>query len=152
MNLYPVIRIYNFRRIYGKGVVRGKITLKRNSMKYFKQFGIIAGVSFIGELLNAVLPFPIPASVYGLVLMMVLLMTKVVKLEMIQETADFLISVMAIFFLPSAVSLMVNFEVMKGNIVQLFVMCVVSTTVVTAVTGIVAQLVIKLTGKKKEEQ
>ena len=121
-------------------------------MKYIKQFGIIAGVSFVGELLNAILQFPIPASVYGLVLMVVLLMTKVVKVEMIEETADFLISVMAVFFLPSSVSLMVNLDVMKGSIVQLFIMCVVSTAVVTAVTGIVAQLVIKLTGKNKKEE
>lgn len=122
-------------------------------MKYFKQFGIIAGVSFIGELLNAVLPFPIPASVYGLVLMVVLLMTKVVKLDMIEDTADFLISVMAIFFLPSSVSLMVNMEIMQGSIVKLLVMCVVSTAVVTAVTGLVAQLVIKLKNpNKKGEQ
>ena len=122
-------------------------------MKYFKQFGIIAGVSFIGELLNAVLPFPIPASVYGLVLMVVLLMTKVVKLDMIEDTADFLISVMAIFFLPSSVSLMVNMDIMQGSIVKLLVMCVVSTAVVTAVTGLVAQLVIRLKNpNKKGEQ
>lgn len=126
--------------------------LGRSIMKYIKQFGIIAGVSFIGELLNTVLPFPIPASVYGLVLMVVLLMTRVVKLEMIEETADFLISVMAVFFLPSSVSLMANLDVMKGSIVQLFIMCVVSTAVVTAVTGIVAQLVIKLTHKNKKEE
>lgn len=117
-------------------------------MKYIKQFGVIAGVSFVGELLNALLPFPIPASVYGLVLMVVLLMTKIIKLEMIEDTADYLISVMPIFFLPSSVSLMVNLDVMKGNIFKLFLMCLVSTTVVTAVTGLVAQWVIKVIGKK----
>ena len=118
-------------------------------MKYFKQFGIIAGVSFVGELLNVLLPFPIPASVYGLVLMVVLLMTKAIKLEMIQDTADYLISVMPIFFLPSSVSLLVNLDVMKGNIFKLFLMCVVSTAVVTAVTGLAAQWVIRLKDRKK---
>ncbi len=119
-------------------------------MKYIKQFGVIAGVSFVGELLNALLPFPIPASVYGLVLMVVLLMTKIIKLEMIEDTADYLISVMPIFFLPSSVSLMVNLDVMKGNIFKLFLMCLVSTAVVTAITGLVAQWVIKVTGKKSK--
>ena len=120
-------------------------------MKYFKQFGIIAGVSFAGELLYALLPFPIPASVYGLVLMTILLLTKVIKLDMVEETADFLISVMAIFFVPSSVGLMNSFDVMKGSILQLFFMCVVSTIVVTAVTGLVAQLVINLTQKKEKK-
>lgn len=70
-------------------------------MKYFKQFCIIAGVSFAGELLHAVLPFPIPASVYGLVMMVILLLSGIVKLEMIEETADFFIATMGIFFVPS---------------------------------------------------
>ena len=118
-------------------------------MKYFKQFGIIAGVSFLGELLYALLPFPIPASVYGLVIMVVLLMTKIVKLEMIEETADFLISMMGIFFVPSSVGLMTSFGVIQGNVIQLLVMCAVSTVIVMIVTGTVAQFVIKLTGRKE---
>lgn len=118
-------------------------------MKYFKQFGIIAGVSFAGELLYALLPFPIPASVYGLVLMVILLMTKIVKLDMVEETADFMISMMGIFFVPSSVGLMNSFDVMKGSVVQLLAMCVVSTIVVMVVTGSVAQLVIKFKEKKE---
>lgn len=120
-------------------------------MKYFKQFGIIAGVSFLGELLYAVLPFPIPASVYGLVLMVILLMTKAVRLDMIEETADFMISMMAMFFVPSSVGLMTSLDVVKGSIVQLFVICVISTIVVMAVTGLVAQAVMKMIKKKEDK-
>lgn len=121
-------------------------------MKYFKQFGIIAGVSCIGELLHELLPFPIPASVYGLVLMVILLVTHVVKLEMIEETADFFIGMTGIFFVPSAVGIMNHMEIVKGSVVQLLVMCVVSTCVVLAVTGHVAQLVMKLAERKKAGQ
>lgn len=120
-------------------------------MKYFKQFGIIAGVSFAGELLYKILPFPIPASVYGLVLMVLLLMSGLVKLEMVEETADFLIGAMAMFFVPSSVGLMTSFDVMKGSVLQLALICVVSTVVVTAVTGLTAQFVIGL-AKKKEKR
>ena len=120
-------------------------------MKYVKQFGIIAGVSFIGELLYAVLPFPIPASVYGLVLMVVLLATHVIKLEMIEETADFFIGMMGIFFVPSSVGLMNSTDILKGNVLQLLVMCVVSTIVVMLVTGLVAQFIIKITEKMEEK-
>ena len=120
-------------------------------MKYFKQFGIIAGVSCVGELLYAALPFPIPASVYGLVLMVILLMTKIVKLEMIEETADFLISMMGIFFVPSSVGLMNSFGVMQGSVVQLLLMCALSTVVVMVVTGLVAQIVITIKQKKEDK-
>ena len=39
-------------------------------MKYVKQFGIIIIVSFLAEILNQVIPIPVPASIYGLVLML----------------------------------------------------------------------------------
>lgn len=120
-------------------------------MKYFKQFGIIAGVSFAGEVLHAVLPLPIPASVYGLVLMVVLLLTQVVKLEMIEETADFFISMTGIFFVPSAVGLMNYMGYVQGSVVQLLVMCVVSTLLVLVVTGHVAQFIMKHQNKKEEQ-
>lgn len=116
-------------------------------MKYIKQFGIIAAVSFWGEILNKLLPFPVPASVYGLVTMVILLLTGIVKLEMIQETADYLISVMVIFFIPSSVGLMESFDVLKGSVIQIVAICLISTVVVTAVTGLVAQAVIKITKK-----
>ena len=118
-------------------------------MKYFKQFGIIAGVSFIGELLYALLPFPIPASVYGLVMMVLLLVTHAVKLEMIEETADFLIGMMGIFFVPSSVGLMNSFDILKGNVFSLLFMCAVSTVAVMIVTSSVAQLIMKISDKKE---
>ena len=78
-------------------------------------------------------------------------MTHVVKLEMVEETADFFISMMGIFFVPSSVGLMNSMDIVKGNVVQLLCMCVISTVVVMIVTGLVAQLVMKITGKKEEK-
>ena len=43
-------------------------------MKYLKQFAIILAVCLVGEVLKGLLPLPIPASVYGLVLMLLALM------------------------------------------------------------------------------
>ena len=60
-------------------------------MKYIRQFVIILFISFIGEALKYVLPLPIPASIYGLVLMFVLLETKVLKVEAVQDAGKFLI-------------------------------------------------------------
>ena len=75
-------------------------------MKYLKQFGIILAISFIGEILNAVLPLPIPAGIYGIVLLFILLETKVVKLEAVRETGNLLIDIMPVMLVPPAVELM----------------------------------------------
>ena len=61
-------------------------------MKYLKQFGIILGLSLLGELLNYLIPLPVPASIYGLVLMFLCLHFKVIKLGDVKETAVFLMN------------------------------------------------------------
>ena len=68
-------------------------------MKYIRQFVIILFISFIGEALKYVLPLPIPASIYGLVLMFVLLETKVLKVEAVQDAGKFLIEIMPMMFI-----------------------------------------------------
>ena len=50
-------------------------------VKLLRQFLVIMAVSFVGEILHAVLPLPIPASVYGLILLLLALRFGIVKLE-----------------------------------------------------------------------
>jgi holin-like protein len=62
-------------------------------MKYLRQFCIILFVSFLGEMLHIVIPLPVPASVYGLVLMLLALCTGILKQEQVGAAADFLIEI-----------------------------------------------------------
>lgn len=118
-------------------------------MKYIFQIGIIAIVSLIGELLYFFIPLPIPASVYGLVLMLTLLGTKVIKLSQVEDVAGFMLTIMPILFIEPSVGLMTSTEAIAGKAVVLVLMCMLSTFTVTAVTGLVAQAVIRR--KKKRE-
>ena len=72
-------------------------------MKYVKQFSIILGISFLAELLEILIPLPIAASVYGLVIMLVGLITKLIPLEKVETAADFLVDAMSIMFVPATV-------------------------------------------------
>lgn len=119
-------------------------------MKYIIQIGIITGISFVAELMHALIPLPVPASVYGLLLLLVLLLTGILKEEQIQESADFMISIMPLFFVPPSVALITSFESMRGSILKLLIMCLVSTVVVMVVTGSVSQLIVRI-GKRKKE-
>ena len=113
---------------------------------------IIMGVSFVGDLLGAVLPLPVPGSIYGLVIMLVLLLTRVVKLEKVRATGDFLISLMPLMFISPSVGLMTDFDSYKDILVPLLIICLVSTLVVMAVTGRVSQAIIRRTHPKKEAE
>ncbi|MBD5465949.1 MAG: CidA/LrgA family protein [Lachnospiraceae bacterium] len=119
-------------------------------MKYVKQFMIIMGVCFLGELLYSLLPFPVPASIYGLLLLFLLLMTGLLKLEQIEETAEFFLAVMPLLFLSPSVSLITVMDKVKGAFLPIVGTIVLSTIVTTGVTGIVTQAVMKIFAKRKK--
>ncbi|MCR5546503.1 MAG: CidA/LrgA family protein [Lachnospiraceae bacterium] len=112
-------------------------------MKYLKQFGIIITVSFMGEFLHHVIPLTIPASVYGIVLMFILLLTKLIPLEAVRETAHFLIKVMPIMFVPAAVGLMDMWGIISVNLVAYVVLIILTTLIVMVVSGVVSQKMIR---------
>lgn len=121
-------------------------------MKYLFQIGIIAAISAVAEFMYAVIPLPVPASVYGLALLFILLMTKVIKLSQIEETADYFLLIMPVLFLEPSVKLMTSLSIMKGQAVRLFVLCMISTCVTIMITGTVAQAVIRMRKKGKKGQ
>lgn len=119
-------------------------------MKYMKQFGVILLISCLGELLKTLIPLPVPASIYGLVLMLAALMTGVLSLDMVRESGKFLIEIMPLMFIPAAVGLLDSFEVLRPILIPVAVITVVTTVVVMAVSGGVTQAVIRMDrGKKK---
>lgn len=117
-------------------------------MKYLRQFCIILFVSFLGELLHIVIPLPVPASVYGLILMLLALCTGTIKLEQIGETADFLIEIMPVMFIPAAVGLLDAWPALQPVWVPVILITVITTVLVMAVTGRVTQHMIRR-GRKK---
>lgn len=120
-------------------------------MKYVKQFSIILVISFIGEILHALLPLPIPASVYGLVLLLAALMSGICKVHQIKETADFLIEIMPVMFIPAGVGLLTSWKILQPIWIPVAVITVVTTVLVMAVTGKVTQGIIR-SGKKREAE
>lgn len=117
-------------------------------MKYIKQFSVILSISFIAELLEVIIPLPIAASIYGLVLMLVGLMTKIIPLESVEGAADLLVEIMPVLFIPPAVGIMTSFDTLKMLLIPLTVIIVLSTILIMAVTGSVTQQIILL-GKRK---
>ena len=105
-------------------------------MKYVKQFGIILLISFAGEALNYLLPLPVPASIYGLVLMFLCLQLRVFRLEDVRDTALFLIEIMPLMFIPAATGLMTSWGIIRA-------IAVITTVLVMVVSGRVTQFFLR---------
>lgn len=119
-------------------------------MKLLYQFGVILAVTFVGELLYALLPLPIPASIYGLIVMLICLGTKVVKLSQVKIAADFLIDIMPPMFIPAAVGLIVVWGDLKEILIPVVVITCLSTVIVMVCTGKVTQTLIRRKQKTRE--
>lgn len=122
-------------------------------MKFVRQVSIIIAVSFLAELMEVLIPLPIAASMYGLVLMLVGLVTRIIPLEKVEGAADFLVEIMPVLFVPPTVSIIANGEALRQILVPLVVICIVTTVLIMGVTGRVAQFLLRRGGKagKKEE-
>ena len=112
-------------------------------MKYLRQFGIILFISLLGEALHALLPLPVPASIYGIILLFIGLCTKVIPLSSVEETGKFLIEIMPVMFIPAAVGLINVWSVIKNVWVQYLIVTVASTCIVMGISGVITQLVVR---------
>ncbi len=121
-------------------------------MKIIRQIGIIFTVCWLSILVEKVLPFAFPASVIGMILLFICLLTGVLKIEHIQEKADFLLENMAFFFVPAGVSIINYFDVLESTWIQLVVICVISTVVTFAVTAWSVKLTVRLLGRLRERR
>lgn len=112
-------------------------------MKYLYQFLIVIGFSFLGELLNRWIPLPIPAAVYGLVLLFLALQLKLVKLPQVQTCGNWLISIMGILFVAPTVNLLSSWEQIAPYLLPIAATTVISTVLVFGVSGLVTRLFTK---------
>ena len=117
-------------------------------MKFVKQFGIILLITFIGEVLHELLPIPVPAGIYGIVLLFIFLKTKLIPVSEVKEASSFLIQIMPIMFIPAAVGLIDTWDILAPSWIQFLIVTVVTTVVVLAVSGLMTQAVIRLRNKK----
>ena len=118
-------------------------------MNHIKQFLIILAFTLVGEVLQWLIPLPVPAAIYGFVLLFVALCTGLLKEEHIAETADFLIRIMGVLFVAPAVNLLSYFDLIAKNWVSIVTVILVSTVCVFAVSGLVTQALAKKGGEDR---
>ena len=113
-------------------------------MYFVIQFTILVITCFIGEILHALIPLPVPASIYGLVLMFSALHFKIMPLNAVEETSSFLLGIMPLLFIPSTVGLILAWDILKVHWLQFLIIGILGTIVVFFAAGHVTQLVIRI--------
>ncbi|MED1748273.1 MULTISPECIES: antiholin-like murein hydrolase modulator LrgA [Bacillus] len=122
---------------------------------FLSQAFIFATVMFVSNLISMYLPIPMPASVIGLVLLFVLLTTKIVKLEQVEQLGTSLTGLISFLFVPSGISVIQSLGVMQEVGVQVVGVIIIATIMLLATTGLFSQLLMQLSErpqKRKETQ
>ena len=121
-------------------------------MKYLKQFTLILAYALMGEILHTILPFPIPASIYGIALLFLSLEFHIIKLDKVKDAGKFLIEIMPVMFIPSSVGLMDSWGLIKTSVLPYITIPIVSTILVMGVSAWITQLMIRLDKKKQKSE
>ena len=110
---------------------------------YLRQFAVIILFSLAGELCHALLPLPIPAAIYGLVLLVLAFWLKVLRLESVKDTGKFLVSLLPLLFVVPAVGLMDYWDLLRDNLLEILVLVVVTTAITFGASGLVTKAIRK---------
>ena len=108
-------------------------------MTYLSQFLRILGFTLAGEALHLIIPLPIPASVYGIVLLFSALHFGLVKLDQVKEVGGFLTSILPILFVAPAVGFLENWDLIKDALLPMFLVVLASTVLTFGISGKIAQ-------------
>ena len=133
---------------FNSGKLKDKSNWRRIKLKLFREALIILGIYLVGELVSTSLHLPIPGNIVGLVILFILLWTKIVKVDNISNVTNFLLDHLAFFFIPAGVGLMASLGIIKTTWWQLLIVCVLTTTIIIGVTGIIVQSISRKTKEK----
>lgn len=121
-------------------------------MKLLIQILIVLSVCWIGEWISYILPFAFPASVISMILLFILLFVKMIKIDHIKEKTNFLLQNMGLFFIPAGVSIIQYLDLLQEYLIQLILICTISTLLVFLATYYSIDFTMKLLEKRKENQ
>lgn len=117
-------------------------------MKLFRESIIILGIYLIGELISKGFSLPLPGNILGMIILLILLCSKIVKIENVETISDFFLSHLAFFFIPAGVGLISSFPSLKNSLIPILLICIITTAIVIVVTGLTVQFIINFKSSK----
>jgi len=114
-------------------------------MKLFKELAIMFAVYMFSRVFVIVTDIGgwMPIPVFGMILFLILLMTKVIKLESIEDTSSFILQHITFLFIPVGSRLIMNLDALAPMALGIFLLIILSTVITIAVTGMTVQLLNK---------
>lgn len=105
---------------------------------------LIGLIVLLSKLIEKMLPFVMPASVIGLVLLFLALSVKLIKLEEVEGVGDKLVANIGLFFVPAGVSVINSLGILKAHFILDIILIFTSTVILLVSTGWMTQLIMQM--------
>ena len=116
-------------------------------MKFFRESILLLSIYFVSEIISKLLNLPVPGSIIGMILLFVLLTSNIIKIEKVENLANFFLDHLAFFFIPASVGLMTSFGALKGSILKIVILCILTTIIVLSATALTVEFICKKKSK-----
>lgn len=124
----------------------------KRGIRILAQLVLILGVYAAGCALASVAPITLPGNIVGMVLLLVLLGTGLLKTKYVSDACEALIDNMSIFFIPAGVAIMGCFSLLEGNAAKFALVCIVTTVLVFLATSYTVIAVSRLLERKSQRR
>lgn len=118
-----------------------KPALLKKALRLLVELAILCALFLLGGQLATWLGWPIPGGVMGLVLLLLLFASGVLKPAMLQLGAGWLMAEMLLFFIPALMSLLDYGALIRDEGWRILLVIAVSTLMVMVVTALTVELV-----------
>lgn len=114
-----------------------------NSTALLHGISLLVALQWVSTVILNFLGIPFPPALLGMLLLLVLLCTGIVKEEQIKDICDILISKMGMLFLPAGVSVMLYFDVIAQEFTAIILSNIVCSIAMLLGTAAILQLLLK---------
>ena len=120
-------------------------------MNYLRELGIILAICVLGEVISVLIGGVLPANVLGMILLLVLLASRLIKARQVEHAADFFLKNMAIFFLPVSLGILDIYAQIKSQFIAIIAVCVITTFLTALATAATVHYILILQSKRKDK-
>jgi len=104
-------------------------------MRPYRGLAVIFGFYALGELVSSSLNLPVPGSVLGMLFLLFALLSGAVKLEWVENEAEFLVKNMSVLFIPPGVGIILYLGLIRAQILPISLALVLSFVITLFVTA-----------------
>ncbi|MEH2920261.1 CidA/LrgA family protein [Samsonia erythrinae] len=108
--------------------------------QYLRAFALIYLCLLAGNAVSALLPFSLPGSIIGMLILFVLLASQILPAQWVKPGCRLLIRHMALLFVPIGVGIMNYYDLVSQQLGPIVVSCAISTLIVMLAVGFSTQI------------